>query len=189
MKKINWKKVSLYFLGIVILLRGLSEVYMSGFFHPKEFTLNGIKITAPEDTYLMNAMTDDARLFDVLSPLRLNFTSKYNMLDGERIFIIFYHPGTFGNAKMKDVWAQKTDLSAFQKRISREKEDENVTVTAIEKEYDNCSEVYEIYSSTPESKDILLFNHQKKIEFLIYVDPKTDLNAAVAEICDNQGLK
>lgn len=162
---------------------------MSGFLHPKEFTLNGIKITAPKDTFLISAMANDKHLFDVLSPLKLNFTSRYNMTDGEKISIVFSNPGTLDNVTVKDIWAQKTDLSAFQKRIYKAKENKNTTVTAVKKKYDNCSEIYNFYTGIPKIKYILLFNHQKKIEFFMHVDPKTDLNAAVAEICDNQGLK
>jgi len=190
MKKINWTRVSLYVVGVVIVFRGFSSMYMSGYFHPKEVSVNGIKLTAPKGSYLIGISSSNNKYhFDALSPLKLNFGSKYFIDDNQSIGITFADVGK-GDG-MKNISAMRTSKISFDKILLLWKKDQDYTVSLFRNGYGQCSDIYRIIKIPQEDTffHLLLYNEEKRIQFSFLITDKVDVNVSLDEICNKKYKK
>lgn len=96
-------KYLLIFLGISLFV----TVYKNGFFHPKYFVLNGIKINAPRNSYLYQVELNNETKQDIFSPIKLSKFSKYRLeKNDEKVYIFFFNPtsGDVYNSLSVDAW-------------------------------------------------------------------------------------
>lgn len=188
-KKLKWKRIVWYVIGILVLFKIVSEVYMSGFFHPKEFRLNGIKLSAPKNTYLTMVDIGNDNVFNLFSPLTLNFTSEGHIKNRGFAWIQFRNPHNNNEFIFKSITAVRKKLSYFHELVFIMKESESLIISPIIKKYDNCNELYLINDKEEKSgvviQEVLLFNYKKNILFTIMTDIKTDLNISIREVCNN----
>ena len=185
MKKINWTKIALYVVGVVIVFRLLSSLYMSGFFHPKEVLVNNIKLTAPKDSYLIGVYSSNNKYhFDIFSPLKLNFGSKYFIDDNQSIGITFANIGK--GDSIKNITAAKMSKTTFNKMLSLWKKDQDYTVSLFRNGYGQCSDIYRIIEMPQEDTifHLLLYNKEKRMEFSFMITDEVDVNVSLDGICN-----
>ncbi len=186
-QKINWTRIALYVVGVVIVFRVLSSIYMSGFFHPKEVLVNDIKLTAPKGSYLIGVYSSNNKYhFDALSPLKLNFGSKYFIDENQSIGITFADVGK-GDG-MKDISVMRTSKTSFDKILSLWKKDQNYTVSLFRNGYGQCTDIYRIIK-IPKGDTffhLLLYNEEKKMEFTFIITDEADVNVTLDEVCGEQ---
>ncbi len=184
MKNINWVKIALYVIGVVIVFRVFVSIYMSGFFHPKEIFVNNMKLTAPKDCYLTNVSgSNDKYSFDVFSPIRLNFGSKYIIDNNESINITFANPGK--KFRLKDVFIEKTNKIIFNKTLLEWQKMQDNTITLFKNRYGQCSDIYRIIKTSGGDYfgEFLLFNEERKMKIYLTVTHEEDVNISLDEIC------
>ena len=183
MKKLNWRKIAI-FVGVVIVFRLLSSIYMSGFFHPKEVLVNDIKLTAPKDYFLIGVSSShNTYHFDALSPLKWNFGSKYFIDDNQSLRITFSDIGK-GDG-IKDISVIRTSKMAFNKALSEWEKIQDFTVSLFKNGYGQCSDIYRVIK-TPKGDTffhLLLYNEEKKMEFSFIITDEVDVNVSLDEVC------
>lgn len=182
-KKINWKKIAI-FVGVVVVFRLLSSIYMSGFFHPKEVFVNDIKLTAPKGSYLIGISSRPNKYhFDARSPLKLNFGSKYFLDDNQFIIITFAQVGKKDG--IKDISAVRTSKISFNKIFSQWEKEEDFTVSLFKNGYGQCSDIYRIIKTPKEDTffHLRLYNEEKKMGFSFMITDEADVNVSLDEVC------
>ena len=184
MKNINWVKIVLYVIGVLIIFRIFTSIYMSGFFHPKEIFVNNMKLTAPQDYYLIGvSSSNDKYSFDAFSPLRLNFESKYIIDNNESISITFANLGE--QFRLKDVSIEKTSKIIFNKILLGWEKMQDHTIILFKNRYGQCSDIYRIMETSGEDYfgKFLLFNEERKMKIYLTVTHEEDINISLDEIC------
>jgi hypothetical protein len=187
MKKINWTRVALYVVGVVIVFRVFSSIYMSGFFHPKAVSVNGIKLTAPKGSYLIGISSSNNKYyFDALSPLKLNFGSKYFIDNNQSIRIIFADIGK-GDG-IKDISLTRTSRIAFNRTLLEWGNMQDFTVSLFKNGYGECSDIYRVIKTPKEDTffHLLLYNEEKKMEFSFIITDEVDVKISLDEICNKK---
>jgi len=186
-KKINRTRITLYVVGVVIVFRVLSSLYMSGFFHPKEVLVNDIRLTAPKDYFLIGvSSSNNTYHFDALSPLKLNFGSKYFIDDNQSIRITFADIGK-GDG-IKDISVIRTSRIAFNKALLEWGNTQDFTVSLFKNGYGECSDIHRVIKA-PQGDTffhLLLYNEEKKMEFTFIITDEVDVNVALDEVCGEQ---
>ena len=184
MKNINWVKIVLYVIGVLIIFRIFASIYTSGFFHSKEIFVNHMKLTAPKDCYLVGVSnSDDKYSFDAFSPMRLNFGSKYIIDNNESINIIFANLGK--KFRLKDIFIEKTNKIIFNKTLLGWGKMQNDTITLFKNRYGQCSDIYRIMKTSGGDYfgAFLLFNEERKMKIYLTLTHEEDVNISLDEIC------
>jgi len=190
MKKINWKRIVLYVIGILVLFRLFTEAYIRGVFHPEEVMVNDMIFTAPKNAYLVSVSKDGKSLYDLFSPLKLNFNTEYKIDSNQTIHISF--DDVFRRNELKDIGIVQMDKHMFNKYVKAwKKEKKDYRVSLLFDRYGDCSEVYQISKNLEKEPfvHIILFNEEKKMQFSILLGKMDELDRTLAEVCQKNSLR
>jgi hypothetical protein len=185
MKSINWVRVVIYVIVVLILIRMFASVYMSGFFHPKEVVMNDIKITAPKNYYLIGINSSNGKYhFDLFSPLKLNFGSKYILDDNQSIEI------TFSDMKggIESIYASKKNRVWFKKMLLTWTKDKDSSVSLFREKNGQCPTIYRILNKSEKNPfwHLFFFDEAYKIEFSVLAVDKEDAQRTMNKICSQK---
>ena len=189
MKNINWRRIALYIVVVLIVPQIFILIYESGIFHPKEVLVNDMKFTAPKGSYLVYASSSDNKYhFSALSPLTLNFESKYFIDDNQSIGFTFSNMDKEGGSGIKDIRVAKASKTTFNKMLSWWEKEENYDVLLFKGRYGQCSDIYRISEKTEENMflDLFLFNEEKKMMVSLLITHKEDVKESLYEICSKK---